>query len=78
MTDTERPVKPWLKRRTTQAGIVLLLFIAWSLAASQWQDKGCDTAQSYGLVISHFGTPDHYQGCEFEPGGPVFTDDYQG
>jgi hypothetical protein len=60
MTDTDRPaLKPWLKRRTTQAGIVLLLFIVWSLAASQWQDKDCGGGRSYGLVISHFGAPDH-------------------
>ncbi len=75
MTTTD---KPWIRRRTTQAGIVLLLLIVWSLAASQWQDKDCGTAQSYGLVVSHFGTPGHFEGCESEPGGPAYTDDYEG
>jgi hypothetical protein len=77
MSDTERPdtPRPWIQRRTTQVGIVLILLVAWTLAAQQWQDKDCGAGQSYGLVISHFGTPDHYQGCD-EYGD--FTDDYAG
>lgn len=69
---------PWIRRRTNQAGLALLLLLLWSLAANTWQDKGCDRLQSYGLVISHMGTPDHYEGCESEPGGPEYTDDYDG
>lgn len=80
MSDTKRPTadRPWIRRRSTQAGFVLLLFIAWTLAAQQWGDKGCGSGQSYGLVITHFGTPGHYEGCESEPGGPEYTDDYAG
>jgi hypothetical protein len=82
MSETERPApapaKPWLRRKTTIAGFVLLLGIAWTLAAQQWTDKGCGTAQGYGLVVSHFGTPEHYEGCESEPGGPEYTDNYDG
>ncbi|WP_433893012.1 hypothetical protein [Streptomyces sp. CA-111067] len=80
MTDTERPAPtPWIRRRTTQAGIVLLLFLIWSLAARQWTDKGCDAIpQSYVLSVTHFGTPGSTQGCETEPGGPAYTDDYDG
>lgn len=69
------PSRPWIQRRTTKAGIVLLLLIAWSIASNQWVAKDCGTWQSYGLVISHFGTPDHYEGCD-EYGD--YTDDYDG
>lgn len=73
---TPAPPKPWLQRRTTQAGIVLLLLMAWSLAANQWSDKGCQAfPKSYVLVVQHFGTPDHYQGCD-EYGD--YTDNYDG
>lgn len=79
MTDTERPTpvpKPWIRRRTNQIGIALLLFLIWSLAANQWTNKGCDAIpQSYGLAITHFGTPDHYQGCDLDG---AYTDDYAG
>lgn len=78
MSDTDKPSRPWIRRRTTQVGILLLLLIAWSLAANQWIGKGCDTGQSYGLVISHFGTPAQYEGCESEPGGATYTSDYDG
>lgn len=72
------PATPWLRRKTTIAGFVLLLGIVWTLAAQQWQDKDCGAGQSYGLVISHFGTPGANEGCESEPGGPEYTDQYDG
>lgn len=76
MTDTDRPARRWWQYRRNQAGVILLLFIAWSLAANQWTAKGCNAIPtSYILTVSHFGTPDHYQGCD-EYGD--FTDDYQG
>jgi hypothetical protein len=84
MTDTPTPPAPdapaparrWWQSRTNQAGIALLLFLAWSIAANSWTDKGCDAfPQSYSLVVTHFGTPDHYQGCD-EYGD--YTDDYAG
>lgn len=79
MTDPDRPARSWIRRRTTQVGIVLLLFIGWSLAANQWTDRGCDAIpQSYVLVVTHFGTPGDSQGCESEPGGPAYTGDYRG
>ena len=77
-SETTAPAKPWLRRKTTIAGFVLIALVAWSLAANQWIDRGCGTAQSYGLVISHFGTPGEHEGCESEPGGPAYTDDYDG
>lgn len=78
MSQEEKPATPWIRRKTTIAGFVLIALIAWSLAANEWIDKDCGTAQSYGLVITHFGTPGSNQGCEDEPGGPEYTDDYQG
>lgn len=82
MTDTSaippRAEKPWLRRRTTIAGFILLALIAWTMAAQRWSDKGCGTMQGYGLVVSHFGTPGENDGCESEPGGPVYTDQYDG
>jgi hypothetical protein len=84
MTDTDTPTpapaeKPWIRRRTTQAGIVLLLLLVWSIAAQRWADKGCDLMpQSYGLVVTHFGTPAGNEGCESEPDGPAYTDQYGG
>lgn len=67
--------KPWIRRRTTHVGIVLLVFLLWSLAARQWTDHGCDAfPQSYGLAVSHLGTPGDNQGCE----DGAYTDDYQG
>jgi hypothetical protein len=78
MSQDERPAKPWIRRRRNQLGIALLLFLVWSLAANQWIDKGCGAGQSYGLVVTHFGTPDQYEGCESEPDGPAYTDQYDG
>lgn len=81
MTDTERPAPaatPWIRRRTTIAGFVLLLFLAWTIAAQRWTDRDCGTMQGYGLVIEHFGPPGTGEGCESEPGGPAYTDQYDG
>jgi hypothetical protein len=76
---TPAPARPWIRRRTTIAGFVLLALIGWSLAANRWTDRGCDAIpQSYTLVITHFGTPGPGQGCEEEPGGPAYTDHYDG
>lgn len=80
-TDTSAPAPaatPWIRRKTTIAGIILLAFIAWTLAAQDWSDRGCGTMQGYGLVVSHFGTPGASEGCESEPGGPAYTDQYDG
>jgi hypothetical protein len=74
MTDTPRPR---ITRRTKYTLVVLIL-IVWTFLAGQWTDKGCDyIPQSYGLVLTH-GTPDHDEGCEPEPGGPEYTDQYYG
>ncbi|MGW5352182.1 hypothetical protein ACWERV_16935 [Streptomyces sp. NPDC004031] len=76
-TPAPAPARPWIRQKTTIAGIVLLVFLGWSLAANRWTDRGCDAIpQSYTLVITHFGTPGEGQGCESEPGGPAYTDDY--
>lgn len=73
------PVRPWIRRRTTQVGVVLLVFLVWSVVAGRWQAKGCDAIpQSYVLALTHFGAPGHTEGCEDEPGGPEYTDDYNG
>lgn len=78
-TPTAAPVRPWMRRKTTIAGFVLLVFLGWSLAANRWTDRGCDAIpQSYVLVVTHFGPPGENQGCESEPGGPAYTDDYTG
>jgi hypothetical protein len=75
-TDAERPDRRWWDRRHNRIGVLLVLLIIWSLAANQWTDKGCKAIPtSYILTISHFGTPDHYQGCD-EYGD--YTDNYQG
>lgn len=58
------------------AGIVIL--IAWTGAASEWNDKGCGMMQGYGYVISHGGGPDRNEGCEEYFGDVSYTDDYQG
>jgi len=76
MTDTT--TVPWIRRRTTIIGFVLIAFIAWTLGAQEWTAKDCGTWQGYGLVVEHLGTPDHYEGCEDEPGGPAYTSDYGG
>lgn len=77
MPDTTAP-RPWIRRKTTIAGFVILLLLAWTIAAQRWSDKGCGTMQGYGLVVSHFGTPAANEGCESEPGGPQYTDQYDG
>ncbi len=46
--------------------------------AGSWSDKGCSMPQGYVFVISHGGSPDSDQGCEDEPGGPAYTDQYYG
>jgi len=74
-TPTPTP-RRWLQHRRNRLGIALLLLLAWTFAAQQWTDKGCGAfPQSYGLVVSHFGTPDHFEGCD-EYG--EYTDDYYG
>lgn len=68
----------WRPTRRTKFVIAALLFIVWTLLAGQWDEKGCDfIPQSYGLVLTH-GTPDRFEGCDDEPGGPTYTDDYYG
>lgn len=70
------PARRWWQYRRNQAGVALLLLIVWSLAANQWSDKGCDAfPKSYSLVVTHFGTPDHDEGCD-EYGD--YTDNYWG
>jgi hypothetical protein len=46
--------------------------------ANSWTEKGCTLPQGYMFVISHGGRPDRDQGCEDEPGGPGYTDQYYG
>ncbi|MFI1889831.1 hypothetical protein [Streptomyces jumonjinensis] len=55
---------------------MLLLAIPWTGAAGEWQDKGCTSSQGYGYFLIHGGWPDENEGCEDEPDGPVFTDEY--
>ncbi|MFG1808177.1 hypothetical protein [Streptomyces sp. NPDC049040] len=75
----ESTAGPWIRRRTTRIGIVLLVCLIWSVTANRWSAKGCDAIpQSYVLAVTHFGAPGHYEGCEDEPGGPQYTDDYDG
>ncbi|MFI8186497.1 hypothetical protein ACIF70_39320 [Actinacidiphila glaucinigra] len=75
MTDTVR--QPRISRKTKYTLMVVAL-IAWTFLANQWAGKGCDLVpQSYGLVLSH-GTPNGSEGCETEPGGPEYTDQYAG
>jgi len=77
-TPTPAPApRRWLQHRRNQLGIALLLLLAWSFAANQWTEKGCDAfPQSYGLTITHFGEPAENEGCEDESGGPQYTDQY--
>jgi hypothetical protein len=76
MSDSER--RGWRPSRTQKIVAVLVLLIAWTAMAGQWADKGCDLVpQGYGLVVQH-GTPDHDEGCEDEPSGPEYTDNYYG
>lgn len=73
MSDTA----PRLISRNTKIVVVLVLLIVWTALASGWTDKGCNLVpQSYGLVLQH-GTPDSNEGCESEPSGPAYTDNYR-
>lgn len=76
MSEVER--RGWRPSRTQKIIGVLVLLIVWTAAAGRWTDKGCGfVPQSYGLVLTH-GAPERYEGCEDEPGGPEYTDDYYG
>ena len=69
--------KPRLTRNT-KIVLVLVVLVIWTALAGNWSSKGCDLVpQSYFLVISN-GTPDSNEGCEDEPSGPAYTDDYRG
>lgn len=74
MTDQEK--RGWRPSRTQKIVAVLVLLVVWTSLAGQWTDKDCDfIPQSYGLVLQH-GTPDRDEGCEEEPWGTSYTDDY--
>jgi hypothetical protein len=73
MSEQER--RGWRPTRTQKIVAVLVLLIAWTAMAGQWADKGCNLPQGYSLVVQH-GTPDRDEGCEDEPTGPTYTDDY--
>lgn len=73
VTDTEK--RGWRPSRTQKIVAVLVVLIAWTVMAGQWADKGCGLPQGYSLVIRH-GTPDRSEGCEDEPTGPEYTDNY--
>jgi hypothetical protein len=73
MSETEK--RGWRPTRGQKIVAVLVLLIGWTALAGQWADKGCNLAQGYSLVIQH-GTPDRDEGCEDEPSGPSYTDDY--
>lgn len=64
--------------RNQKIVIALVLLIAWTAMADSWTDKGCTLSQGYVFVVSRGGTPDRDQGCEREPGGPMYTDRYYG
>lgn len=63
--------------RSAKYTLVIFAFLVWTLLARQWTEKGCELPQSYVLILTH-GTPDHWQGCESEPGGATYTDQYAG
>jgi hypothetical protein len=67
----------WRPSRTQKIVGVLVLLVVWTTAAGRWTDKDCGLGQSYGLVLTH-GAPERWEGCEDEPGGPEYTDDYEG
>lgn len=75
MPDTSE-ARGWRPSRTQKIVGVLLLLIVWTATANSWTDKGCSLPQGYVFVISHGGSPDRDQGCEDEPGGPSYTDQY--
>ncbi|WP_189963407.1 hypothetical protein [Streptomyces violascens] len=75
---SDAPGRRWPLKRSTTIVLACLLLILWTAVAGQWADKGCRfVPDSYALVIGH-GTPDRTEGCESEPGGPQYTDNYQG
>jgi hypothetical protein len=77
MTDSTPSTAPRRRLSTTaKAAIALTLVIVWTAAAGDWQDKDCTLPQGYGFVILHGGWPDEHEGCEDEPGGPVYTSEY--
>lgn len=67
----------WRPSRTQKIVGVLVLLVVWTVAAGRWTDKDCGLGMSYRLVLTH-GAPEQYEGCEEEPSGPEFTDDYRG
>lgn len=75
MTTTE--TRGWRPTRNQKIVAVLVLLIVWTVMAGQWDDKGCSLPQGYFLTVTH-GSPDHDEGCEDEPGGPEYTDQYYG
>ncbi|MER6092437.1 hypothetical protein [Streptomyces bluensis] len=75
MTDSGK--RGWRPTRTQKIVAVLVVLIGWTLLANQWADKGCGLPQGYSLVVQH-GTPDRTEGCEDEPTGPTYTDQYYG
>jgi hypothetical protein len=75
MAETEK--RGWRPSRTVKIVGVLVLLIAWTAMAGQWADKGCGLGQGFSLVVQH-GTPDRNEGCEDEPSGTTYTDDYYG
>ena len=72
------PAHGWRPTRMQKTIAVVVLLLVWTMMANSWADKGCTLPQGYGFVISHGGTPDRDQGCESEPGGPEYTDQYYG
>ncbi|MEW2402142.1 hypothetical protein [Streptomyces sp. NPDC046862] len=75
MSESEK--RGWRPTRTQKIVAVLVVLIGWTLLANQWAGKGCGLPQGYSLVIQH-GTPDRDEGCEDEPTGPTYTDQYYG
>jgi hypothetical protein len=75
---SDAPGRRWPLKKSTTIVLAALLLILWTGLAGQWADKGCQfIPNSYGLVLGH-GTPDRNEGCESEPGGPQYTDNYEG
>ncbi|MEV5063827.1 hypothetical protein AB0K94_22415 [Streptomyces sp. NPDC053794] len=77
MSDTTT-TRGWRPSRTMKIVAVIVVLIAWTAMANSWTDKNCTLMQGYRFVISHGGSPDRDQGCEDEPGGPEYTDQYYG
>ncbi|MBT2508830.1 hypothetical protein J7I98_23670 [Streptomyces sp. ISL-98] len=55
---------------------IVVILIAWTGAAGEWDNRECSLGQGYVFVIAHGGGPDEHEGCEDEPGGAVYTDEY--